>query len=380
MTDSIQIDTEKMVNEFTELTAIDSPSLGERQMADCLMKKLKDIGFSVDEDDCAARIHGNAGNLYAYLPGTLPGRPVLFSGHMDTVEPSCGKKAVRHPDGKITSDGSTVLGADDLAGVSEILEGIRSVIRAGVPRRGIEILFSPAEEIFTVGAEQFDYSRIRAKEAYCLDLSGHIGTAAVEAPSLVSFHITIHGKAAHAGFEPEKGINAIAAAARAVSRIQQGHISDNTTLNIGTISGGTQINVVSPSCELTGEARGFVHEEVLAAVENTRRIFEEAAEEAGASVTFESRVHLHTYRNGDDDAALRHFRDACRDIGIESCTIRTFGGSDVNQFVLHGLDGLVISSGMTDSHTTAEYVEEKDLADGARLVAALITQEAEIDS
>lgn len=374
MDDRIYIENEQLFDEFMELTAIDSPSLGERQMADCLTKKLKALGFSVEEDDCAARIHGNAGNLYAYLPGTMPGDPVLFSGHMDTVEPSRGKKAVRHADGRITSDGTTVLGADDLAGVSEIFEGIRAVMRSGVPRRGIEILFSPAEEIFTVGAEQFDYSRIRAKEAYCLDLSGHIGTAAIEAPSLVSFRIAVRGRAAHAGFEPEKGINAIAAAAKAVSEIRQGHISDTTTLNIGTISGGTQINVVSPSCELTGEARGFDHEEVLAAVENTKKVFEKAAVEAGAEVTFESRVHLHTYRNGENDPVLRHFQAACREIGIESHTIRTFGGSDVSQFMAHGLDGLVISSGMTDSHTTAEYVEEKDLEDGARLVAALITQ------
>jgi tripeptide aminopeptidase len=368
------IDRNKLTEEFVEMTAVDSPSYGERQMADLLKKKLEKIGFSVDEDDAAGKIGGNAGNLYAFLPGTIPGDPILFSGHMDTVEPSRGKKAVRHENGRITSDGTTVLGADDLAGVTEILGGIRAVVEAGVPRRDIEVLFSPAEEVFTVGAAEFDYSRIRSKEAFCLDLSGHIGTAAIAAPSLVSFKVRVNGKAAHAGFEPEKGINAIAVAAKAISEIRQGRINPTTTLNLGTISGGTQVNIISPVCEVAGEARGYDHEYVLSIVDNVKKTFEKAAEEYGAGVDFSYKVHLHAYRNAEDDPALLDFRRACETIGISNRTMETFGGSDVNQYQLHGIDGLVISSGMTDSHTTGESLEEYDLENGARLVAALVMQ------
>lgn len=138
----IKVNEQRAVDEFQELTVIDAPSFGERQMADRLIVKLKELGFEVEEDNAGKHFGGNAGNLYAYLPGDLPGDPVLLSGHMDTVEPSKGKKGIIGEDGVIRSAGKAVLGADDVAGLVEILEGIRSVKEAGVPHRDIEILFA----------------------------------------------------------------------------------------------------------------------------------------------------------------------------------------------------------------------------------------------
>lgn len=128
---------------------------------------------------------------------------------MDTVEPAKGKKAVSHEDGTVTSDGTTVLGADDLAGVTAIYEAVRHLIETKIPHRPIEILISTGEELYCKGANAFDYSQVQAKEAYVLDLSGAIGAAAYAAPTLVSFAAKIQGKAAHAGFHPEDGINSI---------------------------------------------------------------------------------------------------------------------------------------------------------------------------
>ena len=144
----IEVNEKRVVDEFQELTAIDAPSFGEREMADRLIPKLKELGFEVEEDNAGEHFGGNAGNLYAYLPGDLPGDPVLLSGHMDTVEPSKGKKGIIGEDGVIRSAGKAVLGADDVAGLVEILEGIRSVKEAGVPHRDIEILFAIAEELY----------------------------------------------------------------------------------------------------------------------------------------------------------------------------------------------------------------------------------------
>ena len=131
----IKVNEQRAVDEFQELTAIDAPSFGERQMADRLIVKLKELGFEVEEDNAGKHFGGNAGNLYAYLPGDLPGDSVLLSGHMDTVEPSKGKKGIIGEDGVIRSAGKAVLGADDVAGLVEILEGIRSVKEAGVRAR-----------------------------------------------------------------------------------------------------------------------------------------------------------------------------------------------------------------------------------------------------
>ena len=161
----IKVNEQRAVDEFQELTAIDAPSFGERQMADRLIVKLKELGFEVEEDNAGEHFGGNAGNLYAYLPGDLPGDPVLLSGHMDTVEPSKGKKGIIGEGGVIRSAGKAVLGADDVAGLVEILEGIRSVKEAGVPHRDIEILFAIAEELYIKGSSVFDFSKVRAKEA-----------------------------------------------------------------------------------------------------------------------------------------------------------------------------------------------------------------------
>ena len=141
----------ELLEEFAGFTEIDSVSFGERRMADLLKEKLRALGFETEEDDAGSHYGGNAGNVYGFLKGSLSGEPVLFSAHMDTVEPGIGKKAVFQEDGRITSDGTTVLGADDAAGLTEILGGIRRVLSSGKPHRDIEVLFPIAEEVYTKG-------------------------------------------------------------------------------------------------------------------------------------------------------------------------------------------------------------------------------------
>ena len=193
------IDEKRIADFFAELVSIDSPSLEEREMADTLKAKFAEIGVNFTEDHTQEQTGSNAGNLFARIPGSIDGAPVLFAAHMDTVEPAKGKKAVFHDDGTVTSDGTTVLGADDLAGVTAIYEAVRHITEAGAPHRPIEILISTGEELYCKGANAFDYSQVQAKEAYVLDLSGAIGAAAYAAPTLVSFKAEIQGKADHAG-------------------------------------------------------------------------------------------------------------------------------------------------------------------------------------
>ena len=255
---------EKRIRElFEELVSIDSVSFSERQMADCLIDILKEMKFEVIEDLAGEHYGGNAGNLYGFLNGTGEGTSTLFVAHMDTVHPGVSKKAVFHEDGKITSDGTTVLGSDDVAGIVEILEGIRLLQDQNIPYGDIEILFPIAEELYDKGSKVFDFSVIKSKQAYVLDFSGHVGKAALRAPSIVSFRVEIKGKASHAGFAPEKGINAIALMAEGISKVRQGRLEDETTLNIGLIHGGSMTNIVSENCVCEGEIRGYHHERVM---------------------------------------------------------------------------------------------------------------------
>ena len=367
-----EIHQERLTADFLEITTGSAESLDERRVADLLTKKLQNLGFSVTEDDAGQKLGGNAGNLYGFLKGTLPGPPLLLSAHMDTVKPGCHKKPVLREDRTITSDGTTVLGADDAAGLAEILEGIRSVQEAGIPHRDIEILFPVAEEIFIQGSNVFDFSRIKAKEAYVLDMSGAVGSAAVRAPSMFSFCVTVTGRASHAGFAPENGINAIAVAAQAIAGIPQGHVDAETTCNIGTITGGTAKNIVPEQCICTGEVRGFSLEKVLQCIEKIRKSFADAAKAYGALFEMETQEILRSYCVPEKSPVIKRFQRVCSSLGFAGELRSTLGGSDNSNFLKAGISGIVLSCGMQRVHSTDEYITVQELVRGSELVAGLI--------
>ena len=342
------MNTDRLVRTFQELVSIDSPSFDERRMADELAGRLKELGFAVSEDGAGEYYGGTAGNLYAYREGTLPGEPLLFSTHMDTVEPARGKRAVLHGDGRIESGGDTVLGADCMAGTAALLEALAELKEEGKDCRSLELLFFIGEERHLRGSVVFDFSRVRAKESYILDLSGPLGRAANQAPTLVDFRIAVHGKAAHAGFAPEKGVHAIAAASRAVARMELGRVGQDMTVNIGHIEGGVKAtNIVPDACFLMGEVRSYSHERALAQMKNIEEVPE-------------------------SHPAVSRFRRACEKLGFPGVLEPTFGGSDQSNLSLHGIQGLVLASAMEQVHSCGEYTTVSGLETVAELVKLLM--------
>lgn len=367
------IQTERLIRTFCRLVSFDSPSYGERKICDCLKETLQQLGLTVTEDSAAEKIGGTAGNLYAVLPATagmetLP--PLLFSAHMDTVEPSRGKQAIVHSDGTITSGGDTVLGADDCAALAAILEALSVIRENQLPHRTIEVLFSAAEETYCTGIGAFDFNRIQAKEAYILDMSGPVGGAAIQAPTILSFRITVHGRASHAGFIPEAGIHAIGTAASAIHSLKNGWLDEQTTRNIGTISGGSQTNIVSETCVVTGEIRSFSHASAMAAWEETQTAFRSAALQTGAEVELAYTIHVHAYHTPENHPVVKRFETACRKQGISSFLRSTMGGSDNNPLSQHGIVGIVLATAMNNTHSCTEYTS----ADELRRISAITTE------
>lgn len=373
------INTSRLVERFVALTEIDSPSFEEKDMAAYIKRELGRLAVTVTEDDVAEKIGGNSGNILGVLPSKgdeqrKQALPILFAAHMDTVEPACGRKAVIHPDGTITSDGTTVLGADDQSAVAVLLEVIQEIQEEGLDHPDIELLFTPAEEAYTIGASAMDVSVLRAKEGFALDLSDETGGYSVQEPTLISFKITVNGRAAHAGFEPENGINAIAVAANAISRIPQGRINDHSTFNLGMISGGKATNIVSEHAEIKGELRCTVHEEALEIFENAVNVFREEAEKVGATIQSERTIHLHAYHIEEDDPALQRYRKAAESLGLSVFPVKTFGGSDVNVFRRNNIAGLTIAGAMHNTHTTSEYTTIRELEEAAAIVKRILTE------
>ena len=103
------------------------------------------------------------------------------------------------------------------------------------PHGRLEILFTVAEEGGLFGAKSLDASALQAKAGFFLDTGGPVGTIVVQAPAQKNISATVHGRAAHAGVAPEKGISAILVAAEALTKMKLGRIDEETTANIGLI-------------------------------------------------------------------------------------------------------------------------------------------------
>ena len=372
------INEQRILDTFCSLVSFDSESFSERGIKEYLRGRLAALGISAEEDEADVRggwkSPESAGNLYAFLSGTLPGEPVLFSSHMDTVKPGVGKRPVVHEDGTITSDGTTVLGADDCGGLAAILEALTVIREEGLEHPPIELLFPAAEERYGRGSAEFDYGKLKSKICCCFDLTGEIGHAVTAAPTILSVSVTVKGRPAHAGFNPEEGINALTAAAKALARIPTGRVAEDTTVNFGLISGGTVTNAVPGEIRIGGEVRSLRHEEALGRAEEIREIFREEAAAIGAEADTVVREEVRAYRTDPDHPVVKRFAAAVRATGLTPTLGVTFGGSDHNHFAKHGVTGIVAASAMHDVHTVHEYTKLGELVQLAQIVLRLMTE------
>ena len=356
------INSKRLINTFTSLVALDSPSLDERLVCNYIKSYLGELGITAEEDNAGDKIGGTTGNLYAYVDGEIEAEPILFSAHMDTVEPAKGKKAIVHEDGTITSDGTTVLGSDDLAGVSAILEALRTIKENNIAHRPLELEFSISEESHCGGITYFDFERLKSKEAYVFDMDGEVGTAASSAPTVLSYTAEFIGKAAHAGFDAAHGVHAIKAAAEAVTLIPCGNVEEGVTANVGIIEGGKATNIVPPYCKIVGEIRGFDENKAFARLDEVKKICNSSAKKIGAEVKFESEKVISAFNTEDSTSVVKRFKKCCNEMGLSGKTYPTFGGSDNNVFCEHGVEGIVVATAMNNCHATNEFttVDEVD--------------------
>lgn len=362
------VNRDRLVSEFLRLTGIDAESYEEAELAAALTYRLRALGLTVSRDA--------AGNLYGFLPGTTDGAPCLFAAHMDTVRPGKGKRAVLSPDGTIRSDGSTVLGADDVSGLVSILEALTVIREKALPHPPLEVLFTAAEEPYSRGCSSFDFSNLRSRMAYVLDLTGPVGTAAVAAPSILSVEVTVRGRAAHAGFAPENGVNALTIAARALAALDAGRTAPDTTVNFGLIAGGGGKNIVPAEVSIRGEIRSLRHNTAIAQGERIRRRFQEEAQALGGRAEVTVTEELRAYRIPETSPTVLRFRRAAEELGYGPARlVTTFGGSDNNRLAAHGVQGIVTACAMENVHTTEEYTTVMELERSAALTLRLMTME-----
>ena len=359
------IDEHRLLETFLDLVRIDNPSGEEAVIAAHVRGLLEALGLTVEEDS----IH----NLLARLPGE--GEPLLLNAHMDSVAPCRGVRPLV-ADGIVRSGGDTVLGADDLAGVAAILEGLRATLERGSTHRAAEILFTVQEEVGLCGAAMFDTTKLRAREGFTLDAGGDFGRITVGAPSQDSLHAVVIGRAAHAGVAPEQGINAIVVAGRALADMPLGRIDHETTANIGIIKGGEATNIVPPQVELWGEARSHDQEKLVEQIRAMVSALENAAREHGASVRVEVAHKYDAYRLAEDAPIVQRAVAALQAMGVEPRFEISGGGSDVNVLARRGISLANVSVGYRAIHSTEEHIAVADLVRSAEMVARLLLNTA----
>ncbi len=371
---TVEVKQDRLVELFTTLCSINSPSRQEREVAEYVKGFLRGLGLEVREDHAAQQVEGNANNLIATLPANISGGPrIFFSAHLDTVEPNPNVKIIQE-NGIIRTDGSTILGADDKAGVSAILEAIRIVVENNLPHGQIQLLFTVCEEIGLRGARAMDLSLVESDFGFVYDSGPPIGTVVSQTPTHDTMAVRLIGTPAHAGVEPEKGINAIEIAAHAIARMRLGRLDEETTANIGTIHGGHATNIVCPEVHLRAEARSRTIAKVNAQVAHMIECFERAAQEWGGRAEIRLERHYEGYQLTEEDLPVRVVHAAARKIGLEPLMRPTGGGADANIFIARGLPCCVVGTAMEKVHTHEEFVLVENLARSVDLTLAIIRE------
>ena len=347
---------------FLELAAVPSPPGSEREMADRVIRYVRDLGLGIAEDDAGARVGSTAGNLLVRLEPTGGGEglPIFFCAHLDTVAPAGPIEPVV-ADGIVRNGAGTILGADNKAAVAAMLEAARLLLSERRPHAGVELLFTVREETGCEGAAAFDDASLAASIGFIYDYEGPIGELVVAAPYQRTIDALFKGRAAHAGISPEEGRSAILAAARAISDLRLGRIDAETTANVGTIEGGVARNVVPDRCRVVAEARSRDEKKVEELVGEIVDCLSFAAAVTECEVETQIGSKYPGYRLRAGDLPVRLAASALERAGFEMRAVESNGGADANVFNGRGLQCVNLANGMARIHSAEEHVAVADL-------------------
>jgi len=376
----MKVNHQRMLKNFLEITKIYAPSDEEKNMLDYAKKELTKLGCKIYVDKAGKKFGSTAeGNLTANFKGTIKSAPFILGGHLDTVRPCKGVKPVIK-NGKVYSDGKTILGADDRAGIAIIFEILRTLKENKVKHPPLDIIFTLCEEGGMYGSKYLDTKIIKGKEGILLDSESN-EELVVNAPKAILFNVTIKGVASHAGVAPEKGISAIEVAAKAISMMKLGRIDPMTIANIGVVQGGQSTNVVMPELIIRGEARSRTKGHLEKELKHIEECFKKAAKMFVKKVdgktikpeiiwSTELKYPLLNIEPKSDLITL--IKNCGKKLGLNIQTATCGGGFDANILAGKGLSMPIIGIGYDNEHTTREYLDIETFFKTADLVLDIV--------
>lgn len=364
------INNERLLNTFLAYVRIDSESRNEKAMAERICADLKAIGCDIYVDDTMVQTGSNTGNVYATLPGTAEGEPILLCAHMDTVVPGNGVEPVVE-DGVVRSKGNTVLGSDDKSGVVAIVEAMRTVVEQKIPHPTIQAVFTVCEEIGLLGSRYLQYDKLVGRWAAVLD-SGTPGVITSAGPGQYKIEATVIGRKAHAGLTPETGVSAIQVLCQAIAGMKQLRIDPETTANIGSIHSEYPTNIVAERATMLAECRSRRNDKLEAQAEHMEECLRRACEQHGAVLELERTKVYGAYSHAENHPFVQKMSRAVSSVGLTPRLEPSGGGSDGNNLCAHGITALVVGTGMSKVHTTDEQITVRDLESTSRMALELI--------
>ncbi|MCQ9277871.1 M20/M25/M40 family metallo-hydrolase [Staphylococcus borealis] len=368
------INSQRLLETFLELVNINSETGHEEVIQPILKKKFEELGLHVVEDRASEKSWLGANNLICTLPATGDNQDVAkiyFTSHMDTVVPGLNIQPQINDDGYIYSDGTTILGADDKAGLAAIIETIQYLNDNKIPHGQIQFIITVGEESGLKGAKELDKSLIDAEFGYAVDASQPVGTTVVGAPTQMVINSTILGKTAHAS-TPSEGISAINIAAKAISRMKLGQIDQYTTANIGKFHGGSATNIVADEVVLEAEARSHNDQSIEQQVAHMKEIFESTAQEFGGEAKVIIEKSYPGFKLNDEDKVTQYAINSAKELGLTGDTVIAGGGSDGSIINTFGIPTVILGVGYEHIHTTSERISIKSLNDLATQIVKII--------
>ena len=374
----IKINEGRLKSTFIELVGVPCPSCDEKQEANLLVKKLQELGMEPKVDRAGEQCGGTTGNVWGFLKGDVPGAlRLFFEAHMDSVAPTTGTNVIEK-DGVLYSDGTTTLGGDDKSGVAAVLEAMQCIIENDLPHGDIQVCFTIGEETGSYGVRYMDKTMIQADAGYCMDCGGHPGAIFNASPKAINLKLKVKGKSAHAGLEPEKGINAIMLAADALHALPAyGRIDEETTLSVDMIDGGLAPNIVPEACEIVIDMRCPNQTKLERLKNETVEIFRNVVEAKGGAVEVAVKEVAPGVNLNTDHATVKLAATAAEKLGFPVSTGFTGGCSDANFLCGMGLPTVLLATGMDKIHTTEERLALEDLYNAASWVLGIVEEAAE---
>ncbi|MCS4485491.1 M20/M25/M40 family metallo-hydrolase [Staphylococcus americanisciuri] len=365
------IHQERLVNTFIELVKIDSETGQEGNIQPILKEKFEALGLQVQEDDAKNKTGFGANNLICTLPAIDESKEkIYFTSHMDTVVPGKNIQPIIK-DGIISSDGTTILGADDKAGLAVIFEALHIIQEQKLPHGQLQFIITVGEESGLIGAKALDKEMIDAAYGFAIDSSVPVGDFTIGAPYQMQIQATIHGKKAHAS-TPDKGISAINMAAKAISRMKLGQIDYETTANIGKFEGGGPTNIVTDLVNIWAEARSHSEEKIYAQTEHMAQTFKETAQSFGCHADVTTELSYPGFLVGEDEVVYQKAQTAAKSLGLSGAATIGGGGSDGNIISQFGIPTVILGVGYEAIHTTSERIAIQSMIDLVAYVLKLI--------